>query len=153
MPAPFLEEFRRRAVKLAREGHKPIVKLAEELRVSESGLRRRMPQADIDDGAKPGVTSDVVRPRNLMGASLCAGFVTDDVDPSPNDHSHAASDASASGDVSVNAQDSPLRGHTDSADGNSIPQDPPSLSTGFPVSAHVLFSHVTTPSPEKIPNR
>jgi len=58
MPAPFPEEFRRRAIELAREGHKPVAKLAEDLGISESGLRRWISQADIDDGAKPGVTSD-----------------------------------------------------------------------------------------------
>lgn len=57
MPAPFPEEFRRRAVELAREGDKSIPKLAEDLGISESGLRRWVAQADIDDGAKPGVTS------------------------------------------------------------------------------------------------
>ena len=58
MPAPFPEEFRRRAIELVREGHKPVAKLAEDLGISESGLRRWISQADIDDGAKPGVTSD-----------------------------------------------------------------------------------------------
>jgi transposase-like protein len=58
MPAPFPEEFRRRAVALAREGDKSIPRLAEDLGVSESGLRRWVAQADIDDGSKPGVTSD-----------------------------------------------------------------------------------------------
>ena len=57
MPAPFPEEFRRRAVELAREGDKSIPKLAEDLGISESGLRRWVAQADIDAGAKPGVTS------------------------------------------------------------------------------------------------
>ncbi|MCH8985536.1 MAG: transposase [Acidobacteria bacterium] len=58
MPAPFPEEFRRRAVELAREGGKSIPKLAEDLGISESGLRRWVAQADIDDGTEPGVTSD-----------------------------------------------------------------------------------------------
>jgi transposase-like protein len=58
MPAPFPEEFRRRAVELAREGDKSIPKLAEDLGISESGLRRWVAQADIDDGTEPGVTSD-----------------------------------------------------------------------------------------------
>jgi len=58
MPAPFPEEFRRRAVELARERPKPIRLLAQDLGISESCLRRWMAQADIDDGAKPGVTSD-----------------------------------------------------------------------------------------------
>ena len=58
MPAPFPEEFRRRAVELAREGGKSIPKLAEDLGISESGLRRGVAQADINDGTEPGVTSD-----------------------------------------------------------------------------------------------
>ena len=58
MPAPFPEEFRRRAVEPAREGGKSIPKLAEDLGISESGLRRWVAQADIDDGTEPGVTSD-----------------------------------------------------------------------------------------------
>ncbi len=58
MPAPFPEEFRRRAVELAREGGKSIPKLAEDLGISESGLRRWVAQADINDGTEPGVTSD-----------------------------------------------------------------------------------------------
>lgn len=50
MPAPKPVEFRRRAVELAREGHKPVAGVARDLGVSESGLRRWMAQADIDDG-------------------------------------------------------------------------------------------------------
>ncbi len=57
MPAPFREEFRRRAVELAREGDMSIPKLAEDLGIPESGLRRWVGQADIDGGSKPGVTS------------------------------------------------------------------------------------------------
>ena len=58
MPAPFPgAEFRRRAVELARESDKSIPRLADDLGISESGLRRWIVQADIDDGAKAGVTS------------------------------------------------------------------------------------------------
>jgi len=39
MPAPFPDEFQRRAVELAREGDKSIPKLAEDLSIAESGLR------------------------------------------------------------------------------------------------------------------
>ena len=56
MPAPYPEEFRRRAVELARAGGKPIAQIAKELNIAESGLRRWMAQADIDEGAKPGLT-------------------------------------------------------------------------------------------------
>ncbi len=57
MPAPFPEEFRRRAVTLAREGDRPVVKVAEELGISVSGLRRWLAQADIDEGIREGLTS------------------------------------------------------------------------------------------------
>ena len=57
MPAPRPVEFRRRAVELAREGHKPIAQLARDLGVSESGLRRWMAQADVDEGNKEGLTT------------------------------------------------------------------------------------------------
>jgi len=43
------EEFRRRAVALARERTKPVAKLAKELRISESFLRNWMAQADVDE--------------------------------------------------------------------------------------------------------
>jgi transposase-like protein len=56
MPAAFPPEFRQRAVGLAREWAKPVVRIAEDLGISESCLRRWMAQADIDDGAKPGLT-------------------------------------------------------------------------------------------------
>jgi transposase len=49
VPAPHPEEFRRRAVALARERTKPIAELAKELRISESCLRNWLAQADADD--------------------------------------------------------------------------------------------------------
>lgn len=58
MPAPYPAEFKRRAVELARLREKPIAQLAKELGVAESGLRRWMDQADVDEGAKPGLTGD-----------------------------------------------------------------------------------------------
>jgi transposase len=57
MPAPKPPEFRRRAVELAREGGKPIAQVARDLGVSESGLRRWMAQADVDEGRKQGLTT------------------------------------------------------------------------------------------------
>ena len=56
MPRAMPKEFRDNAVELARAGDIPVVQLAMELGVSESGLRRWMAQADIDDGARPGVS-------------------------------------------------------------------------------------------------
>jgi transposase len=58
MPAPRSPEFRRRAVELARLREKPIAQIAKDLGIAESGLRRWMAQADIDDGKRDGVTSD-----------------------------------------------------------------------------------------------
>jgi transposase len=49
VPAPHPEEFRRRAVELARARTKPVAELAKELRISESCLRNWMSQADVDD--------------------------------------------------------------------------------------------------------
>lgn len=58
MPAPKSPEFRRRAVELARLREKPIAQIAKDLGIAESGLRRWMKQADIDDGVQDGLTSD-----------------------------------------------------------------------------------------------
>jgi transposase len=59
MPAPRPAEFRRRAVELARQGNIPIAQLAKDLGVAESGLRRWMKQADLDEGRRSdGLTSD-----------------------------------------------------------------------------------------------
>ena len=58
MPAPYPEEFRRRAVELARLREKPIAQIARELGVAESGLRRWLDQAEVDEGSKPGLTSE-----------------------------------------------------------------------------------------------
>lgn len=58
MPAPKSPEFRRRAVELARQRDKPIAQIARDLGIAESGLRRWMAQADVDEGKKPGLSSD-----------------------------------------------------------------------------------------------
>jgi transposase-like protein len=58
MPAPKPPEFRRRAAELARLRDKPIAAIAKDLQISESCLRRWMDQADIDEGHKPGVSSE-----------------------------------------------------------------------------------------------
>jgi transposase-like protein len=57
MPAPKDPEFRRRAVELVRLREKPIAQIARDLGIAESGLRRWMAQADIDEGQKEGLTS------------------------------------------------------------------------------------------------
>ena len=58
MPAPHPPEFRQRAVELARLGEKPIAQIAKDLGIAESGLRRWMAQADIDEGKKEGLSTD-----------------------------------------------------------------------------------------------
>ncbi len=58
MPAPKDPEFRRRAVELARLREKPIAQIARDLGIAESGLRRWMAQADVDEGKQEGLTSD-----------------------------------------------------------------------------------------------
>lgn len=58
MPAPKSPEFRRRAVELARLREKPIAQIAKDLQISESCLRRWMDRSDVDDGHKPGLTTD-----------------------------------------------------------------------------------------------
>jgi transposase len=59
MPAAKPPEFRRRAVELARKGDQPIAQIAKDLGVAESGLRRWMKQADVDEGRRTdGLTGD-----------------------------------------------------------------------------------------------
>ncbi len=58
MPAPKSPEFRRRAVELARLREKPISQIAKDLGIAESGLRRWMAQADIDEGKQEGLSTD-----------------------------------------------------------------------------------------------
>lgn len=56
--APRPPEFKRSAVELARQGDQPISQPARELGVAESGLHRWMPEADVDEGHRPGLTFD-----------------------------------------------------------------------------------------------
>lgn len=58
MPAAKPEEFRRRAVELARLKEKPVAQIAKDLGIAESGLRRWMAQADIDEGKREGLSTD-----------------------------------------------------------------------------------------------
>lgn len=58
MPKAHPPEFRQRAVDLARSRQKPVAEIAKDLGISESCLRRWMDVADVDDGHKPGLTSD-----------------------------------------------------------------------------------------------
>ena len=45
-------------MELARQREQPIAKIAKDLGISESCLRRWMDVADVDDGRKPGLTTD-----------------------------------------------------------------------------------------------
>ncbi len=58
MPAARPEEFRRRAVELARQREEPIAAIVRDLGIAESGLRRWMAQADNDEGRREGLSSD-----------------------------------------------------------------------------------------------
>ena len=57
MPAPHPPEFRRRAIELARQPGGSVAKVARELGISESGLRRWMAQDDIDAGRREGLST------------------------------------------------------------------------------------------------
>ena len=57
MPAAKPPEFRRRAVELARLREQPIAKIAQDLGISESCLRRWRSQTDVDAGRAQGLTS------------------------------------------------------------------------------------------------
>ena len=54
MPAAKPPEFRRRAVELARRPEQPIAKIASDLGIAESCLRRWKRQADVDEGHAEG---------------------------------------------------------------------------------------------------
>lgn len=58
MPAPHPPEFRRRAIDLARQPGASVARVAKDLGISESGLRRWMSQDDVDAGRKEGLSSD-----------------------------------------------------------------------------------------------
>jgi transposase len=58
MPRPHPPEFRQRAVELVRLRDKPVAQIARELGISDSCLRNWVRQADVDDGHKPGLSSD-----------------------------------------------------------------------------------------------
>ena len=58
MARRYPEEFRRRAVELARQHEKPITHIAEELGVSDATLHGWLKQADIDEGQRDGLTTE-----------------------------------------------------------------------------------------------
>ena len=58
MPAPKSLEFSRRAVELAGLPEKPVAQFAEDLGIGQSGLRRWIAQADVEEGRPEGLPSD-----------------------------------------------------------------------------------------------
>ena len=58
VPAAQPQELRRRAVDLARSGQQPVAKIAADLGISESCLRRWMAVDDVDAGRREGLTTD-----------------------------------------------------------------------------------------------
>ncbi len=73
MPAAKPLEFKRRVVELVREGDEPVAQVARDLGISESGLRRWMAQADVDQGKREGLSSgekqELVRRRRRYGTT------------------------------------------------------------------------------------
>ena len=54
MPVRYPDEFRQRAIELARTGDKPVAQIAADLGIATSCLRRWMKQDDIDGGRARG---------------------------------------------------------------------------------------------------
>jgi transposase len=57
MPKAFPIEFRRDVVAVARKGEAPLSQIAKDFGISESCLHRWLNLADVDDGVRPGVSS------------------------------------------------------------------------------------------------
>ena len=58
MPQAYPAEFRQRAVELARQRAQPVAQIAADLGIAQSCLRRWVKQADIDQGQRPGLTTE-----------------------------------------------------------------------------------------------
>ncbi len=58
MATRYPPEFRRRAVELARLHEKPILRIAQDLGISDATLHGWLKQADIDEGHADGLTTD-----------------------------------------------------------------------------------------------
>lgn len=57
MPKAFPAEFRRDVVAVARKGEASLAQIAKDFGISESCLHRWVKLADIEEGARPGVTA------------------------------------------------------------------------------------------------
>ncbi len=57
MPTPHPKEFCDDVVAVARRGEAPIKRIAKDFGISESCLRNSLHAADVQTGAKPGVTA------------------------------------------------------------------------------------------------
>ena len=58
MPRAYPEEFRQRAVELARQREQSISQIAADLGIAQSALHRWVRQADIDEGQRDGLTTE-----------------------------------------------------------------------------------------------
>jgi transposase-like protein len=58
MPVRYPDEFRQRAVELARTGDQSVAKVAADLGIATSCLRRWMKQDDIEGGRQEGLVTD-----------------------------------------------------------------------------------------------
>jgi transposase len=58
MPQRYPDEFRQRAVELAQTGDKPVARIAADLGIATSCLRRWMKQDDIEGSRREGLNSD-----------------------------------------------------------------------------------------------
>ncbi|MFF1530015.1 transposase [Cellulomonas sp. NPDC058312] len=56
VPRPYPKEFRDDVVAVARRGDAPIKQIAADFGIAESCLRNWLPDADVADGNRPGVT-------------------------------------------------------------------------------------------------
>ena len=54
----FTDQFRAEVVQLCRAGDRTIPEVARDLDLTESSVRRWVEQAEIDQGRRPGLTSD-----------------------------------------------------------------------------------------------
>ena len=57
MPKPYPEEFRRDVVAVARRGEAPLEQIAKDFGVSINSITNWLRRADVDEGAKPGITT------------------------------------------------------------------------------------------------